>query len=136
LKIKLNCFEFRSYCFISSTFHLFIDSYYIIIINKTFNKHLTSKLQVSPNFTLNSVADSNYRGKCDVGGFLIFEWTLASLFFVTENFFKNSKRRLQGIKLFDSHSVIIYKVCLLNVPDFLVSLPPPPLSGRFFPASS
>jgi hypothetical protein len=43
---------------------------------------------------------------------LIFEWTLASLFFVTENVFKNSKRRLQGIKLFDSHSVIIYKVCL------------------------
>jgi hypothetical protein len=34
------------------------------------NKHLTSKLQVSPNFTPNSVADSNYRGKCDVGGFL------------------------------------------------------------------
>jgi hypothetical protein len=45
--------------------------------NKTLNKHLTSKLQVSPNFTLDSVTDSNYRGKCDVGGFLIFEWTLA-----------------------------------------------------------
>jgi hypothetical protein len=44
--------------------------------NKTVNKHLTSKLQVSPNFTLDSVADSNYQGKCDVGGFLIFEWTL------------------------------------------------------------
>jgi hypothetical protein len=44
--------------------------------NKTFNKHLTSKLQFSPNFTLNSLADSNYRGKSDVGGFLIFEWTL------------------------------------------------------------
>jgi hypothetical protein len=44
--------------------------------NKTFNKHLTLKLQFSPNFTLNSVADSNYRGKCD--GFLIFEWTLLS----------------------------------------------------------
>jgi hypothetical protein len=44
--------------------------------NKTFYKHLTSKLQFSPNFTLNSVADSNYRGKCDVGGFLIFECTL------------------------------------------------------------
>jgi hypothetical protein len=27
--------------------------------------------------TLDSVADSNYRGKCDVGGFLIFEWTLS-----------------------------------------------------------
>jgi hypothetical protein len=45
------------------------------------NKHLTSKLQVSPNFTLDSVADSNYRGKCDVGGFLIFEWTLCEVFF-------------------------------------------------------
>jgi hypothetical protein len=43
------------------------------------NKHLTSKLQVSPNFTLDSVADSNYRGKCDVGGFLIFEWTLGTI---------------------------------------------------------
>jgi hypothetical protein len=31
---------------------------------------------VSPNFTPDSIADSNYRGKCDVGGFLIFEWTL------------------------------------------------------------
>jgi hypothetical protein len=41
--------------------------------NKTLNKHLTSKFQFSPNFTLDSVADSNYRGKCDVGGFLIFE---------------------------------------------------------------
>jgi hypothetical protein len=44
--------------------------------NKTLNKYLTSKLQFSPNFTLDSVADSNYRGKCDVGGFLIFEWTI------------------------------------------------------------
>jgi hypothetical protein len=44
------------------------------------NKHLTSKLQVSPNFTLDSVADSNYRGKCDVGGFLIFEWTLLCIY--------------------------------------------------------
>jgi hypothetical protein len=43
------------------------------------NIHLTSKLQVSPNFTLHGVADSNYRGKCDVGGFLIFEWTLIYL---------------------------------------------------------
>jgi hypothetical protein len=42
----------------------------------TFYKHLTSKLQFSPNFTLNSVADRNYREKCDAGGFLIFEWTL------------------------------------------------------------
>jgi hypothetical protein len=30
----------------------------------------------SPKFSLDSVADSNYRGKCDVAGFLIFEWTL------------------------------------------------------------
>jgi hypothetical protein len=44
--------------------------------NKTLNKHLTSKLQVLPNFTLDRVADSIYPGKCDVGGFLIFEWTL------------------------------------------------------------
>jgi hypothetical protein len=33
---------------------------------------------VAPNFTLDSVADSDYRGKCDVGGFLIFEWTLVN----------------------------------------------------------
>jgi hypothetical protein len=44
LKKKFNCFEFRLYCFISTTFHLFIDSYYIILLkhapkNKTFNKH-------------------------------------------------------------------------------------------------
>jgi hypothetical protein len=39
--------------------------------NKTLNKYLTSKLQFSPNFTLDSIADSNYRG-----GFLIFEWTI------------------------------------------------------------
>jgi hypothetical protein len=80
-KIKFNCFEFHSYCFISSTFHLFIDSYYFYLnmprkTRHLIDKHLTSKLQVSPNFTLDSVADSNYRGKCDVGGFLIFEWTL------------------------------------------------------------
>jgi hypothetical protein len=31
--------------------------------------YVTSKLQFSPNFTLDSVADSNYRAKCDVGGF-------------------------------------------------------------------
>jgi hypothetical protein len=66
----------------NKTFHLFIDSYYFYLNiaqkNKTFNKHLTSKLQVSPNFTLDSVADSNCRGKCDVGGFLIFEWTLVT----------------------------------------------------------
>jgi hypothetical protein len=61
-------------------FHLFIDSYYFYLNmprkTRHFNKHLTSKLQFSPNFTVNSVADSNYRGKCDVGGFLIFEWTI------------------------------------------------------------
>jgi hypothetical protein len=52
--------------------------------NKTLNKHLTSKLQFSPNFTPHSVADSNLRGKCDVGGFLIYEWTLddSSVFFL------------------------------------------------------
>jgi hypothetical protein len=44
--------------------------------NRTLNKYLTSKLQFSSNFILDSVADSNYRGKCDVGGFLIFEWTI------------------------------------------------------------
>jgi hypothetical protein len=50
-------------------------------------RHLinTSKLQFSPNFTLNSVADSNYRGKCDVGGFLIFEWSLVVLFVKNNN---------------------------------------------------
>jgi hypothetical protein len=46
--------------------------------NKTLNKHLTSKLQVSPNFTLDSVADSNYRGKCDVGGFFYFRMDFSS----------------------------------------------------------
>jgi hypothetical protein len=78
-KIKFNRFEFRSYCFISSTFHLFIDSYYFFLNMPRKTRHLintTSKLQVAPNFTLDSVADSNYLGKCDVGGFLIFEWTL------------------------------------------------------------
>jgi hypothetical protein len=35
----------------------------------------TSPISFSPNFTLDSVADSN-RGKCDISGFLIFEWTL------------------------------------------------------------
>jgi hypothetical protein len=42
-------------------------------IKKKKNKYLTSKLQLSPNFRLDSVVDSNYRGKCDVSGFLIFE---------------------------------------------------------------
>jgi hypothetical protein len=41
-------------------------------------RHLINITKFSPNFTLDSVADSNYRGKCDVGGFLIFEWTLSS----------------------------------------------------------
>jgi hypothetical protein len=45
------------------------------------NKHLTSKLQFTPNFTLDSVADSNYRGKCDVGGFFIFECIYNFFFF-------------------------------------------------------
>jgi hypothetical protein len=85
-KIRFNCFEFRSYCFISSTFHLFIDSYYFLLKhaqkNKTFNKHLTSKLQFSPNFTLNRFADGNYPEKYDVDGFLIFEWTLIMYVYV------------------------------------------------------
>jgi hypothetical protein len=51
----------------------------------TLNKHFTSKLQVSPNSTLDSVADSNYRGKCDVSVFLIFEWTLN----LSENYFNH-----------------------------------------------
>jgi hypothetical protein len=51
--------------------------------NKTLNEHLTSKLQVSTNCTLDSVADSNYRGKCDVGGFLIFEF-YTTIFFINE----------------------------------------------------
>jgi hypothetical protein len=62
-----------------STFHLFINSYYFYLNmprKTTLNKHLTSKFQFSPNSTLDRVADSNYRGKCDVSGFLIFEWTL------------------------------------------------------------
>jgi hypothetical protein len=56
---------------------LILIIFYLNIPRKT--RHLintTSKLQFSPNFTLNRVADSNYRGKCDVSGFLIFEWTL------------------------------------------------------------
>jgi hypothetical protein len=44
-------------------------------------------MKVSPNFTLDSVADSNYRGKCDVGGFLIFEWTLVI-------YYKNDKENI------------------------------------------
>jgi hypothetical protein len=72
---------------LAARFILFIDSYYFYLNmpRKTRhlpNKHLTSKLQFSPNFTLNSVADSNYRGKCDVGGFLIFEWTLGTFWIV------------------------------------------------------
>jgi hypothetical protein len=47
----------------------------IVLLLLTLNKHLTSKLQFSPHFTLDSIADSDYRGKCDVDGFLIFEWT-------------------------------------------------------------
>jgi hypothetical protein len=45
----------------------------------TLNNHLTSKLQVSRNFTLDRVADSNYRGKCDVGVFLMHDFTNDSL---------------------------------------------------------
>jgi hypothetical protein len=39
-KIKFNCFEFRSYYFISSTFHLFIDSYYFYFKHAQKNKTL------------------------------------------------------------------------------------------------
>jgi hypothetical protein len=60
---KIHYFEFRN-----CNFHLFINSYYfylkmprktrhLIIIS--LNKRLTSKLEFSPNFTLDSVADSN-----------------------------------------------------------------------------
>jgi hypothetical protein len=65
--------------------YLFIDSYYFYLSaqkNKTFNKHLTSKLQFSPNFTLNRFADGNYPEKYDVDGFLIFEWTLIMYVYV------------------------------------------------------
>jgi hypothetical protein len=54
----------------------------------------TSKLQVAPNFILDSVADSNYPGKCDVGGFLIFEWTL-HIYLINFNFV--------GITIFNSN---------------------------------
>jgi hypothetical protein len=61
--------------------YLFIYLFLLFLLkhaqkNNTLNKHLTSKLHVSPTFTLDSVADSSYREKCYVGGFLISEWTL------------------------------------------------------------
>jgi hypothetical protein len=69
--------------------------------NKTLNKYLTSKLQFSPNFTLDSVADSNYRGKCDVGGFLIFELVI----FHVENKTCDKVKYLESIfiTLYDSY---------------------------------
>jgi hypothetical protein len=39
-KIKFNCFEFRSYCFISSTFNLLIDSYYFYLNMPRKTRHL------------------------------------------------------------------------------------------------
>jgi hypothetical protein len=66
-------------------------------IKQTLNKHLTSKLQVSPNFTLDSVADSNYRGKCDVGGFLIFEWTLGPYVLHPPHYVQNAAQENRGI---------------------------------------
>jgi hypothetical protein len=54
---------------------------------------------VSPNLTLDSVADSNYRGKWDVGGFLIFEWTL--------DFLQLTRKCLADIS-FKSHYVDCY----------------------------
>jgi hypothetical protein len=77
--------------------------------NKTLDKHLTSKLQVSPNFTLDSVADSNYRGKCDIGGFLIFEWTL----YAVHDYFKHAGGR--DIFLLDWRQVLSYDVSFLNI---------------------
>jgi hypothetical protein len=71
-KIKFNCFKFRSYCFITRVARFIYFIYWFLLFL------LKHELQFSPNFTLNSVADSNYRGKCEVGGFLIFEWTLGS----------------------------------------------------------
>jgi hypothetical protein len=44
----------------------------LLLSNLTLNKHLTSKLQFAQNFTLDSVADNNHRGKCYVGGFFDF----------------------------------------------------------------
>jgi hypothetical protein len=84
--------------------YLFIYSLLLFLLkhsqkNKTFNKHLTSKLQFSPKFTLNSVADSNYRGKCDVGGFLIFEWTLNNTYQYNMISKKISKARLYRLIL-------------------------------------
>jgi hypothetical protein len=35
-------------------------------------------MTILTKFYTNSIADSNYRGKWDVGGFLIFEWTLVT----------------------------------------------------------
>jgi hypothetical protein len=54
---------------------------------KPLNKYLTSKLQFSQSFRLNSIADSNYRGKCDVGGFLNFEWTIHADSRILHSFF-------------------------------------------------
>jgi hypothetical protein len=76
--------EFRSNCFIIAQYDSVIYYFLLFLLkhaqkNKTLNKYLTSKLQFSPNFTLDSVADSNYRRKCDVGGFLIFEWTIITI---------------------------------------------------------
>jgi hypothetical protein len=50
-----------------SMFHLLILIIFTYMPRKT--RHLTSKLHFLPNFTPDSVADSNYRGKCDVAGF-------------------------------------------------------------------
>jgi hypothetical protein len=48
--------------------------------------HCENVSEKEPIFVNEGVADSNYRGKCDIGGFLIFEWTLLSLrFFITKS---------------------------------------------------
>jgi hypothetical protein len=67
--------------------------------NKTLNKHLTSKLQFSQNFTPDSVADSNDRAKCDVSVFMIFEWTLRCRSIVKKNY-KNLRFFYFKVKLF------------------------------------
>jgi hypothetical protein len=75
--------------------------------NKTLNKYLTSKFQFSPNFTLDSVADSNYRGKCDVGGFLIFECTI--VIFHVENKTCDKVKYLESLYLGQPTDIVIKK---------------------------
>jgi hypothetical protein len=48
-------------------------------------------LLVGPSIDI--VADNNYRGKCDVGGFLIFEWTIVECLSVLKNSYEKFLRR-------------------------------------------